>query len=119
TLRSAVSMKTPARQLSLVLPLCLCVGVLSSPTPARAGEPESTDADEASDDGGAAAEASVSLAGGEAAAEADQPAADPSTLPWKLRVGIVAQTRNRGRTDFPWIKRWAPERLMVEVGLFG
>ncbi|HLT35119.1 MAG TPA: hypothetical protein VK034_02515, partial [Enhygromyxa sp.] len=79
--------------------------MLSSPTPARAGEPESTTTDVASD--------------GAAAAETDEPAADRSTLPWKLRVGIVAETTNRRRTDFPWIKRWAPERLMVEVGLFG
>ena len=103
-------MKTPARPVSLVLPLSLCLGaLLCSPSLAHAGEPEAAPADEAP----AEAEASVSL-------DADGAApAENSALPWKLRVGIVAHTRDRKRTDHPWIKRWAPERMMTEIGVFG
>ncbi len=116
-------MKTPVRPVPLVLPLAslatsLVLGL--APSSALAGEPE------ADSEAGAGVEGSVSLGGatseaagetsGEGAAEAD---VDTSTLPWKLRVGIVAQTKNRKRTDFPWIKRWAPERLMAEIGVFG
>jgi OOP family OmpA-OmpF porin len=44
---------------------------------------------------------------------------DKKSLPWRYRVGIVADTKERSRKDIPWIKRWAPERLMVEIGAFG
>jgi outer membrane protein OmpA-like peptidoglycan-associated protein len=93
----------------------------------HAGEPEAApaEADEAAPgEGEAEAEASAlaSVRGLEAQSDAEgKPAApvETSALPWKLRVGIVAQTRDRKRTDFPWIKRWAPERLMTEIGVFG
>jgi OmpA-OmpF porin, OOP family len=104
-------MKTPARQLSLVLYLSSCVGLCLWSSPASAGEP-----DAALGDAEGEVEASPSL---DTSMMEPAPAADTSALPWKLQVGIVAQTQNRKRTDFPWIKRWAPERLMIEVGLFG
>jgi OmpA-OmpF porin, OOP family len=53
-----------------------------------------------------------------ATAEPTPTKVDKSSLPWRYRVGIVAQTRERNRKDIPWIKRWAPERLMTEVGVF-
>jgi len=94
-------MKTPVRPVSLVLrrlPHGVCLAtLLAVPTPSFAGEPEPTAAE-------------------------PEPAVESSTdaaLPWKLRVGLVSKTTERKRTDLPWIKRWAPERLMVEVGLFG
>jgi OOP family OmpA-OmpF porin len=114
-------MKTPSRPLSLVLPLSLCIGaLLSSPTPASAGEPEAAPESEPTAEADGQASVSLGATGGDASAEGSGAASKPAkALPWKLRVGIVAQTKERRRTDFPWIKRWAPERLMVEVGLFG
>ena len=112
-------MKTPARKLSLVLYLSSCVGLCLWAPPSYAGEPAAGAGEPAAGAGEpeAGAEASASLDGA-SMMEAD-PNPDTSALPWKLRVGIVAQTQNRGRTDFPWIKRWAPERMMTEIGVFG
>jgi OOP family OmpA-OmpF porin len=111
-------MKTPSRPLSLVLPLSLCAGVwLSSATVAHAGEPEAAPASEPA--AAAEGEASASLGAPDLSKPEGPANVDKSALPWKLRVGIVADTRERRRTDYPWIKRWAPERLMAEIGVFG
>ncbi|MFO7563419.1 MAG: OmpA family protein [Enhygromyxa sp.] len=106
-------MKTPARQLSLVVYLSSCVGLGLCSPPASAGEPEATDAEQPE----AASEGVLEASAAPVAPDPGSP--DPASLPWKLRPGIVAQTQTRGRQDFPWIQRWAPERLMIEVGLFG
>jgi OmpA-OmpF porin, OOP family len=106
------SMKTPARPVSLVLSLGVGLGVglwvLSSP-PAHAGEPEVAEP---------SSEPSSETTA-EPSSDRGSSTAGDQALPWKLRVGIVAQTRERKRTDIPWIKRWAPERMMVELGAFG
>ena len=47
------------------------------------------------------------------------PAAEPEERPWKLRVGVAAETNERQRKDVPWLRRWAPERLTAEIGVFG
>ena len=87
-------MKTLVRPVLLPLGVCLAP-LLAVPSQAFAGEPEPV------------------------AAEAKQAPDDTAALPWKLRVGIVAEAEDRKRTEFPWIKRWAPERLMAEIGVFG
>ncbi|KIG17247.1 Outer membrane lipoprotein omp16 precursor [Enhygromyxa salina] len=129
-------MTTPARLLSLV-PFGLSAALLW-PALANAGAPaaKAAPADEAAAPAaGASGDASVAVGSGQGSGEgsgqgsgqAEGPAkaepepsqASKDALPWKLRVGIVAQTREKGRKDVPWIKRWAPERLMAEVGLFG
>jgi outer membrane protein OmpA-like peptidoglycan-associated protein len=116
------SMTTPARLLSLV-PLGLSALLLLVPSAASAGAPEPEPEPEPE-----AASGKASLGAGmegpvgpelEPEPEPGSERVDPATLPWKLRVGIVAQTHKRKRTDVAWIKRWAPERLMTEVGLFG
>ena len=108
-------MTTSARLFSLVLfGHCVLLGA-----DARAGQPEA-------EDDAPAGQASVSLSAtteGPAEASASSSESDgdasPRELPWRYRVGIVAETRQNNRKDIPWIKRWAPERLMTEIGLFG
>ncbi|PRQ01079.1 Outer membrane porin F precursor [Enhygromyxa salina] len=103
-------MTTPARLLSLI-PFGLSALLLAAPS-ARAGEPEAEPSAAASDDAGAEASLAADLDGPTTATNKD-------ALPWKLRVGVVAETREMKRRDVPWIKRWAPERMMAEIGLFG
>jgi OOP family OmpA-OmpF porin len=85
-------------------------------------EPASDDSDEPAE-GSASGSASVAIEGPAVAPQPiepeSEPAVDKASLPWRYRVGIVAQTRERNRNDIPWIKRWAPERLMTELGVFG
>ena len=111
----------------LVPLLSLGFAVLNT-APAHAGEP-------AAEEGVAAPAEEVAApeGQGEPAASADAPAsasgagagstrttgADPSELPWKLRVGEVRESTGKKREGIPWIKRWAPERLMAEIGVFG
>lgn len=56
----------------------------------------------AAPEGDADASGSVSLGGGEVSADGDAKADDPNK-----------------RKDTPWIRRWAPERNMVELGIYG
>jgi outer membrane protein OmpA-like peptidoglycan-associated protein len=108
-------MTSPARLASLVS-LGLCV--LFAP-PAVAGEPESEASGPATDsDAGASAEGSVSL-GGDSASSSAEGEVRREDLPWKLQVGRVHETTGKKRDGLPWLHRWAPERLMGEIGIYG
>jgi OmpA-OmpF porin, OOP family len=103
------SMITPARSF---VPLGLGLLIALAPASASAARPEpQPDSDLAGEPGPPDANPTATPS---ADAQANKDA-----LPWKLRVGIVADTQDRKRRDHPWLKRWAPERLMVEVGVFG
>ncbi|WP_181234491.1 OmpA family protein [Enhygromyxa salina] len=99
------------------------------PSPAHAGAPPTEPESQTEAASGASLDASLGSGpsgvepgaetGIEGPAKAEPAEVDKATLPWKLRVGVVAETYDKRRRDVPWIKRWAPERLMAEIGLFG
>lgn len=58
----------------------------------------------------------------EAGADASDVEADSDAKaegPAAFRLGDGAKSREMKRRDVPWIRRWAPERNMGEVGVFG
>ena len=112
-------MMTYARPLTLVS-FGLCALLASSS--ARAAAPEASAADAAPDASPPEGDASVgaSIDTGPSSSSSSPTTETPkSELPWKLRVGIVSDTRELDRKDFPWMQRWAPERMMVELGVYG
>lgn len=124
-------MTTCVRLLSILL-FGHCALLASSALAAAPPEGEAEAEAEPTSDDAAAAPAEDSAASGSASIAVEGPAiapepiepepaaeVDKASLPWRYRVGIVAETRERKRKDIPWIKRWAPERLVAEVGLYG
>ncbi|NVB37204.1 OmpA family protein [Pseudenhygromyxa sp. WMMC2535] len=140
-------MNPPARPLLIPCGLSLCLTL--APTLARAGAPEAdaasddaasdapeadaleadapeadaasddAAADAASDDASAAdaqASGAVSLSSAGADADADASADTDASADAPSR-GV--DSREYKRTDVPWIRRWAPERNMAELGIYG
>jgi OmpA-OmpF porin, OOP family len=115
------SMTTCARLFSITLFGHCALLASSALAAAPPAEPASEDAAaDASGSASVAVEGPAIASATETEAETEpEPEVDKASLPWRYRVGIVAQTRERNRRDIPWIKRWAPERLMTEIGVFG
>jgi outer membrane protein OmpA-like peptidoglycan-associated protein len=95
-----------------------CWALLAA-SPAYAGGPEGEGDSGASVSLAAGSEGPATATTSTTSTTSEPAGTDPKTLPWAYRVGIVAQTKEKSRKDIPWLKRWAPERLMAEIGLFG
>ncbi len=110
-------MTTP-RLLSLSLGLAVAVSLAGSRL-AHAGEPEASTTEPATTQ--ASGEAAVSLGGdAEAPSEPTEGASIESEGEIEgpaPRKGV--DSREMKRKDVPWIRRWAPERNMGEIGVFG
>jgi OOP family OmpA-OmpF porin len=83
-------------------------------------EPESAPAPAAEP----AAEPEAAPASDPAPADASEPASQPDPAGESASAGISppktgAQSRDLKRKDVKWIRRWAPERNMGEIGVFG
>ncbi|MEM6296433.1 MAG: OmpA family protein [Myxococcota bacterium] len=95
------------RRAPVTFGICVALSMLASP--ARAGESE-TGSDVGPADSAGSAEGGVVLTGSEGKAkfEADQ----------KAEREQLEETQYK-RTDQPWIKRWRPERHMINLGIYG
>jgi OOP family OmpA-OmpF porin len=118
-------MTTCARLLSILMfghCALLASSALAAAPPESEAEAQAEPAPSEDSAASASGSASGAIEGPSIAPEPIEPEpaqVDKASLPWRYRVGIVAQTRERKRKDIPWIKRWAPERLMAEIGVFG
>ena len=100
-------MRTSKLPLSLAFAAFLPASVVYAAPPEDGADEDAAETDEGGEAGASAgASGSVSLGGGGGKAEGSASAEDREKEYWK-------------RKDMPWIKRWAPEKGMAELGIYG
>ncbi|EDM81803.1 OmpA domain protein [Plesiocystis pacifica SIR-1] len=108
---------SPARPLalSLLVPAGLVCSALA-PALALAGEPAPA-GDPAAEPAPAPAPAEDASAGGSAELSLDGGRGDAKASATKTNAAL--ESTDKKRLDVPWLERWAPERNMAEIGVYG